>query len=92
MTTARELSVDSPFEAARTPLEASVARILAEVLEIDRFGRTDSFYDFGGTSLQAIRVCARIEAETGRRVQPGWLLEHDVLADFAARVEASDAG
>ena len=87
MTNVRESCVESPFEEARTPLEASITRILADILEIDRIGRTDSFYDFGGTSLQAIRVCARIETEAGYRVMPAWLLESDVVADFAERVE-----
>lgn len=86
MTTPREGLVDSAYEEPQTPLEASIARICAEVLDIDRIGRTDSFYDFSGTSLQAIRVCARIEREAGYRVLPGWLLENDVLADFVELV------
>jgi hypothetical protein len=37
------------FEEPRGEEEQSVARVIAEVLDVDRVGRTDSFYDFGGT-------------------------------------------
>lgn len=84
MTEPRENWVDTDFQAPSGEIESSIARIQAEVLDIDRFGRTDSFYDFGGTSLQAIRVCARVEREVGLRAKPAWLFSNDVLADFAA--------
>jgi len=83
----REQFVDTEFQAPEGPIESAVARIQAVVLGVDRVGRTDSFYDFGGTSLQAIRICARIERETGRRALPAWLFDTDVLADFAGRLE-----
>lgn len=78
--------VDTAFEAPDGDFESAIADILADILGIDRIGRGDSFYDFGGTSLQAIRICARIERELGRRALPIWLFENDVLADFAERV------
>lgn len=94
MAESREDWVETDFESPRGEIESSIARIHAEVLDIDRFGRTDSFYDFGGTSLQAIRVCARVEREVGLRAKPAWLFSNDVLADFVtylvARAEASD--
>lgn len=91
MIESREQFVEHVFEAPTGDTEAAVSRILADVLGLDRMGRTDSFYDFGGTSLQAIRVCARIEAELGCPAEPVWLFTSDVLADFAAKLEAERA-
>ncbi|MEU9474374.1 phosphopantetheine-binding protein [Streptomyces sp. NPDC048191] len=88
MTESREDHVDAEFEPPLGPLESTVARIQAEVLGIDRIGRSDSFYDFGGTSLQAIRICTRIERETGRQAQPEWLFEFDVLSEFVSLLPA----
>lgn len=88
MTESREEFVDTPYEEPATPLEATVAGISAEVLGIDRIGRSDSFYDFGGTSLQAIRICARVERELGYRALPVWLFESDLLSEFVARLES----
>lgn len=86
LTEIRAQLVDTDYEPPRGALETTVARIEAEVLDVDRVGRSDSFYDFGGTSLQAIRICTRIERETGRQAQPIWLFDSDVLSDFTERL------
>jgi acyl carrier protein len=84
MAKTREDYADAKYEAPHPGLETQTAEIVAEILEVDRFGRADSFYDFGGTSLQAIRICARIEKTLGIKVEPLSLLDNDTLADFVA--------
>jgi hypothetical protein len=84
----REDFAVTPYEAWETGLEQSVAEIVADVLDIDRVGRTDSFYDFAGTSLQAIRICARIESTLGLKALPLWLLSNDLLHEFVAELRA----
>jgi acyl carrier protein len=91
MSESREQFVDSDFEEPDGEVEESVARIIADVLNIDRVGRTDSFYDFGGTSLAAIKVCARLEYEFGWQARPDWLFTSDVVADFARKVQSESA-
>ncbi len=91
MPESREQFVDTEFEAPKDPLESLVAKIQAEVLDIDRVGRSDSFYDFGGTSLQAIRICARVERDIGCKALPVWLFESDILADFVQRLDGTAA-
>jgi len=83
----REEYVDNEFEAPRGELEELVAQIIANVLGVDRVGRTDSYYDFGGTSLQAVLISARIDQETGIHAGLAWLFETDVVADFVKRLE-----
>lgn len=78
----REVEYEPPTD----ELEEEIAAVMAEVLSVDRVGRRDSFYDLGGTSLAAIRICARIERRLGLRVDPLWLLDHDELADFAEQI------
>lgn len=77
---------EAAYEQPADELEEEIAAVMAEVLTIDRVGRRDSFYDLGGTSLAAIRICARIERRLGLRVDPLWLLDHDELADFAEQI------
>ena len=43
--------------------EAVLCRILAEVLDIERLGRNDNFFDLGGTSLLAVRVLELVRRE-----------------------------
>lgn len=80
--------LDSGFEQPSGPLETSIARIEAQVLAVDRIGRSDSLFDFDATSNDAMQICAKIEAEVGYRVPPHWLFESDVLADLVSRIEA----
>jgi acyl carrier protein len=97
MSAAPRLPADAPEETERPPREefceaayrepsgelaTAVAAVVAEVLGVDRVGLDDSFYDFGGTSLQAMRVCIRLERETGQALTPVEVFEHDVLADL----------
>jgi acyl carrier protein len=91
MSESRGQFVDHAFEEPHGEVEQSVARIIADVLDVDRVGRMDSFYDFGGTSLQAIRICARVEAELGYQAQPTWLFKSDVVADFASKLQSEYA-
>ncbi|MFF4424752.1 phosphopantetheine-binding protein [Streptomyces sp. NPDC001549] len=69
---------------AGTEGASTVARLMADVLDVDRVGPDDSFYDFGGTSLQAMRLCIRLERETGLSAQPVDVFEHHVLRDLVA--------
>lgn len=84
----RDDLLDSGFEQPVGWLETSVARVAAQVLQVDRIGRSDSLFDFDATSMDALKICARIEAEAGYQVPPHWLFESDVVADLVTRIEA----
>ncbi|HEX3130862.1 MAG TPA: amino acid adenylation domain-containing protein, partial [Thermoanaerobaculia bacterium] len=53
------------FQAPRTPIEEIVAGIWSEVLERDRVGLGESFFDLGGHSLLASRTLARLRSTFG---------------------------
>ncbi|WP_229401791.1 acyl carrier protein [Micromonospora okii] len=74
--------------AASTGTDEAVLRIVADVLNVPHVSPADSFYDFGGTSLQAMRICARLSKELGLRVGPEVLFDSDTLADVIAATEA----
>jgi acyl carrier protein len=67
-------------------MEKEIARIWSEILEVETVAPDSSFYDFGGTTLQAMRICARLESLTGTDVTPDLLFEADTFADFVAAV------
>lgn len=72
--------------------EKIVLRIAAEVLCAGSVAPENSFYDFGGTSLQAMRICVRIQKELTVAIDPVLLLDSDHLGDFARVVaELKDA-
>jgi len=49
------------YIAPRTQMEIVLAGILQDVLDLDKVGVTDDFFDLGGHSLSATQVVARIE-------------------------------
>lgn len=51
-----------------TTLEKKVARIYQDVLNLDRVGIDDDFFDLGGDSLSAVHLMNRIEKVLGKKV------------------------
>ncbi|MBE8969338.1 amino acid adenylation domain-containing protein [Nostocales cyanobacterium LEGE 12452] len=54
---------DKTFIAPRTPTESSLAKIWAEVLNIERVGIYDNFFDLGGDSLLTVRLLKQIHKQ-----------------------------
>ena len=52
--------MDTPYVAARTPVEEALAAIFAASLGLDRVGVDDNFFELGGHSLDAARVISAV--------------------------------
>ncbi len=48
------------FDAPQTDLEQTLAKIISEVLDVERIGRHENFFHIGGHSLLAAQVTARV--------------------------------
>jgi hypothetical protein len=51
MITRESLNLQTPYEPPAGNLEGLIARIFAEVFELDQIGAADEFFDVGGDSL-----------------------------------------
>ncbi|WP_328457795.1 AMP-binding protein [Streptomyces sp. NBC_00386] len=56
------------YRAPRNDTERILAKAFAEVLEVDRIGIDEDFFDLGGNSLRAIRLVGLIRAELKQEV------------------------
>jgi amino acid adenylation domain-containing protein len=70
----------------RDIVESQLARIWQSVLEVPRIGRSDDFFDLGGTSIQSAEVLARIEELYGASLSPSTLVEHSTIERLAGLV------
>lgn len=59
---------DDAYRAPRNDRERKLAEAFADVLELDRVGIDDDFFDLGGNSLRAIRLVGLIRSELGQEV------------------------
>ncbi|GAB3136777.1 hypothetical protein GCM10027290_01110 [Micromonospora sonneratiae] len=78
--------VGRAYEAPRTPVEETVADIWATVLEVDRVGVHDDFFDLGGHSLLATRVLAHLRQSFDIDLPLRLLFEQTTVADLADAV------
>jgi amino acid adenylation domain-containing protein len=81
--TIADLTSEATYVTARTPLEAQLADIWISVLQLDRVGIQDNFFDLGGNSLLAIQIFAQIEAVFQQRVPLAILFQAPTISQLA---------
>ena len=84
----------SPHEhlAAQTPLENSVAGIIADVLGIPRVSSDADFFALGGHSLLGAQIVARIRSAFGVELKLLDVFEAPTAAELACRIEEALTG
>nr|WP_141976046.1 non-ribosomal peptide synthetase [Saccharothrix saharensis] len=74
----------------RTPVEAELARVWAEVLGVPEVGVHDNYFALGGDSIVMLRLRARAQ-RLGLRFEPADLMSHPTVAELAGRLSAAVA-
>ncbi|HEY7220753.1 MAG TPA: non-ribosomal peptide synthetase [Candidatus Binatia bacterium] len=72
------------YEAPHNSIEEALAKIWAEVLELDRVGVHDDFFDLGGHSLAATRVISRVVEIFPIKLPIKALFDSPTVAEMAA--------
>jgi amino acid adenylation domain-containing protein len=78
--------------APSSDIERRLLRIWGEVLQQDRIGVHDNFFDIGGHSLLLATIQGRIAAELGREVPMVVLYKYPTLSALASHLEDLDDG
>ncbi len=73
----------TPSVAPQDSLEEALTRIWTEELEIAHVGVHDNFFELGGDSLRATRMCARVQAATGRALSVATVYKWPTVAQLA---------
>ncbi|MBD2665601.1 amino acid adenylation domain protein [Richelia sinica FACHB-800] len=71
------------FTPPRTPVEATIAKIWAQVLQIHQVGIYDNFFELGGDSIMTIQIAARAN-QAGVKITPKQLFENPTVEGLAA--------
>ena len=76
----------------RGETEATLSRIWADVLKLERVGRHDNFFDLGGHSLTATRLLSQVKEITGRKIPLSALFRGATVESLARLIgEQADA-
>lgn len=77
--------------APETPLERTLARLWAEVLDVPRVPVDGNFFSLGGHSLLAARIAGRARTEHDLDLNVEQILRHPTVAKLAAAVSGPGA-
>ena len=87
-----EQAAAGDYLAPRTPLEAQLAELFAEVLELEQVGVDDDFLQSGGDSMLATRLLSRIRDALQVSISPIDFYEAPTVAGLASMIEEREAG
>jgi len=78
-----EREADVEYVAPRTPLEARLAEMCAEVLGLEQVGLQDDFLQLGGDSMLATRFLTRVRDAEGVTISPIDFFDMPTVANLA---------
>jgi len=83
--------VTTEYVAPRTQTEEILVKIVEEILNIDRVGVHDSFFDLGGHSMMATQVVSRIRDEFDVEISLRTLFEHPTVEGISHAITEAQA-
>ncbi|PAO70372.1 surfactin non-ribosomal peptide synthetase SrfAA, partial [Bacillus sp. X2(2017)] len=75
------------YTAPRNETEKAIAAIWQDVLNVEKAGIFDNFFETGGHSLKAMTLLTKIHKETGVEIPLQYLFEHPTIAALAQEAD-----
>ncbi|WP_306373041.1 surfactin non-ribosomal peptide synthetase SrfAA [Bacillus subtilis] len=75
------------YTAPRNETEKAIAAIWQDVLNVEKAGIFDNFFETGGHSLKAMTLLTKIHKETGVEIPLQYLFEHPTIAALAEEAD-----
>ena len=79
------------YRAPGSELERRIAALLQEVLQVERVGAEDNFFDLGGNSLLLVQFHRRLQETLGREIHAVEIFNHPTVRSLAARLGEGEA-
>jgi amino acid adenylation domain-containing protein len=75
------------YVAPQTFMEKWLVDTWTEILQVDKIGRMDTFFDLGGNSLHAMRIFNRLRSDFELELSIKLFFEYPTVAQFAACID-----
>jgi len=79
-------AADTPFVSARTEVEERLSQIWVEVLDLDKVGVHDNFFDFDGDSLLAMQIAGRVRERMAVVIRMRTIFDAPTIAELAEQI------
>ncbi|MFZ2312022.1 MAG: amino acid adenylation domain-containing protein, partial [Methylobacter sp.] len=87
-----EFDAGEDYAAPQTPVERQLAHIWEHVLDLERVGLNDNFFDIGGYSLLSIQLVHQINQQLpSSRIGVADIIQNPTLRELAARIGDADS-
>jgi amino acid adenylation domain-containing protein len=83
--------LDAEFRIPQTGLEKQIAEIWQQVLQVDRIGIRDNFFDLGGHSLLMVKIHQQLQKNLGEELNLVELFQYPTIEELAQRLSAGSA-
>ena len=80
-----------PIVAPRNVTEETLVALWLDLLNLEKVGVTDNYFDLGGTSLLAVEFFAKIEQKFGQKLPLTTLVERPTIEAFARCLDRTDS-
>jgi amino acid adenylation domain-containing protein len=77
------VGTETIYTPPRDQVELELARVWQELLDVERIGVTDNFFDLGGHSLIAVQLLSRINEKFDQKLPLASLFEHGTIERLA---------
>jgi len=78
--------LETEYQPPGSPIEAAIAQIWSDLLELDPIGIHDHFRDLGGDSMSAAQVAVRLAEQFGVEITPEELFDRPTIAELAVHL------
>lgn len=85
-------SDNTVFVEPRNEFEIQLCKIFEEVIEVDKVGIDDNFFDIGGDSLKAIMLISHIEKQLGIRLATAYIYQNPTIREIANNISTIENG
>ena len=79
------------YVAPKSDEEKQLAAIWGDVLQLDKVGTKDNFFDLGGNSIRAVKVVAQVKREMGVAVTGAEFFDNPTIESFLGMTEKKAA-